>query len=86
MHQSVAAAAPLLPATLGALEHARAEVRHRPMTSAAMSTGTPSGIKAVQAQRNDADALANETVWVLEQAPADQLRSTRRFAFRSLAT
>ena len=47
--------------------------------------GTAAGIKATKA--HDQPGLpAQDAVWVLEQAAADQQRSTRRFALRWLPT
>jgi hypothetical protein len=45
--------------------------------------GTATGIKVIKVQDH---VPAQDAVWVLEQAPADQQRSTRRFALRWLPT
>jgi hypothetical protein len=47
--------------------------------------GTATGIKVMKVQ-GQAHVPAQDAVWVLEQAPADQQRSTRRFALRWLPT
>jgi hypothetical protein len=47
--------------------------------------GTATGIKVIKVQ-DQAHLPAQDAVWVLEQAPADQRRSTRRFALRWLPT
>lgn len=47
--------------------------------------GTATGIKVIKVQ-DQAHVPAQDAVWVLEQAPADQQRSTRRFALRWLPT
>jgi len=47
--------------------------------------GTAAGMKATKAH-DQAGLPAQDAVWVLEQAAADQQRSTRRFALRWLPT